>query len=199
MAHADSWPQIRHHGLLSSGRLLYETCQTPSQLASTRVERQKRSIPCFHPDFGKAVIRDQEALILRHLRLTLDTTLEEWLELLDSRVFLWASEDSLNKLMRAKNYKDSSQTVLVFNTHKLFERYQNRIEVADINTGSTIFPNSPVRGRGTFQRIHSYQKVGRRTIVEVTVPGCIKPIEEVLEYVEHREPGKPPRLLYKSA
>src|SRR5260370_37061546 len=79
----------------------------------------------------------------------------DWYRELNSRVFLWLTEERLNPLMNARAYRLQRHNVLVVDTKRLVERHERRIMLSAINSGCTIpFPHK--RGLGTFRRIAEY-------------------------------------------
>jgi hypothetical protein len=188
MTHLNAWDPIRRHGLLSTKLLLDRLQLSEADKEVLYQLRKGNSQTRNHPDFGEATIRDQS--VMPHVRLgkvlTPDTSLSDWLDLLNSRVFLWAKENSLLGLLKAKKYRDQVHTVLIFDTRKVFKKYRGRIEASDINSGAVLFPNAPERGKGTFQPISAFTPKRGRGLVEITIPEKIDNVEELLAGLEQR-------------
>lgn len=90
LAHADAWPGIKQHGLLTTTQLL-DLCQ----VEDTRVaagQRRATAVPLAHLEHGTAVIRDQKLLNIGKLAtaLTGGMTVEQWLTMLDSLAFFFS-------------------------------------------------------------------------------------------------------------
>jgi hypothetical protein len=62
----------------------------------------------------------------------------------------------LKTLFQARSYREGLHPVLIIDTGRLVKAHGDRIRVAGMNTGATIFPRSPIRGSGTFQTIEQF-------------------------------------------
>jgi uncharacterized protein DUF7002 len=140
--------------------------------------------------FGKVTLRDQIPLNTTKLAKALGglMTIEEWVALLDCRVFFWAQRESVDKLIYAKPYRNYAQTIIKVDARRFVDKYHSKIEVADINAGSTYYKAVP-RGRHTFQSIEAYTRIRRREIVEVTVLDAALDLDELNPCVVRREPN----------
>ncbi|MEM5460866.1 hypothetical protein VSR69_39545 [Paraburkholderia phytofirmans] len=107
----------------------------------------------------------------------------DWMRMLNQRVFFWVDEGSLNRHLAA-NMKDGlGRVVMAFDTRSLVNSCHKHVELAAINTGSTI--RRPARrGLSTFSPAHLYtyrewQKLrgGRDNIRELTVRGAVRDVE----------------------
>lgn len=196
MAEAGSWESITKHGLRSTTALLdlfeyhgeeryaIESCRRPGIV---RIE---------HDVFGTAVIRDNIPMHESALLKCLDNcTPREWYELLNRKVFFWLSRNRLMRLLGAKAYRDKAHTVITVDTKALLALHGDRVRLAPINTGSTLY-NPVRRGPATFSRIEDYPYAERRkrhkvenAVVELTVEYSIPEIAEIAVSVEHVEDG----------
>lgn len=139
------------------------------------------------------VIRDQIPLKFLDHVLEEDTTREEFLHLLDSRVFFWATEERLMRLLRGRMYRNTPQVVLSVDTRSLIEAYGHVIEVSPYNTGSAHVPSAPRRGRSVFRRLDDFDYDGWRAkrrkadaaVAEVTIPGAVPDIFDHVVRVSH--------------
>lgn len=90
-------PGILRHGLLPTSGLL-SLFEVP-QADRVAIERRRRSagVPITHPIHGTAVITDNLPLSETALTSCLDDDLspEDWLLLLNQRVFFWPDEENL--------------------------------------------------------------------------------------------------------
>jgi hypothetical protein len=185
-------PGILRHGLLPTSDLL-SLFEVPSADRHA-IERRRRpaSVPLRHPVHGEAVVTDNLPLSEAALALCLDDGLApgDWLALLNSRVFFWPDEEGLGRLLGARLNRNRERLVLVLDTLGLARRHQRRMELAAINTGSTI--RRPARrGLSTFVPLlrHDYEawrrlRGGLDRIREVTVVGGVPDAAEHL--IEHR-------------
>jgi hypothetical protein len=95
----------------------------------------------------------------------------EWYRLLNGKVFMWAEEERLLRLLQARHYRTLKHDVLTIDTARLLEKHAASAWLCPMNSGNT-FPVPHLRGRDTFRRIPDYP-VGRRGL----------PKKEVVEVV----------------
>ncbi len=102
-------------------------------------ERRPEQVPLHHPVHGTFYLRDQKPLHLKALANCLDgITPSEWLQLLNARVFLWATRARADKLLQAREYRNRPQLLLELDARPLLTRYLAKTAVTRINTGSVI-------------------------------------------------------------
>jgi hypothetical protein len=181
MATADSLEQIRRHGLLSTDSILSLVEMEPIRRKSLTTERRPQMTPLEHPKHGRFTLRDQKPLRDEALEKCLDgMTVQEWYQSLNSRVFMWANRERVDRLLAAKAYKYEDQLVLTIDSVKLVERHFDNISVSTINSGATLY--TPVRrGIQTFIKLKDFPTVkGTKPIAEVTVS---KRIPEMADYI----------------
>jgi uncharacterized protein DUF7002 len=188
-------PGILRHGLLPTSALL-SLFEVP-EADRPAIERRRRpaGVALSHPVHGRAVITDNLPLSEAALEACLDDGLApaDWLGILNGRVFFWPDEESLGRLLGARLNRRRERLVLVLDTLSLARRHQRRVELAAINTGSTI--RRPARrGLSTFTPLlrHDYLtwrrlRGGLDRIREVTVVGGVADVADHL--VEHRSVG----------
>jgi hypothetical protein len=191
MADGSSWGSIQRHGLLSTEALL-DLFEVP---AGSRVPilgaQRTQSVTIEHAVHGKAVIRDQKPLNRAKLEGCLkDCTFQQWLQMLNSRVFFWLCRERLQTLMCAREYCSQTHVVLVLNTLRLATDLQQRITLALMNTGNTR-PFAHDRSLSTFSRMADYpfdERVRRgpyyravELAVEVGVPNVMDYVLEAAE------------------
>jgi uncharacterized protein DUF7002 len=186
---------ILRHGLLPTSRLL--TLFEVPDADRVAIERRCRpaSVTLTHPLHGRATITDNLPLSEAALERCLEDGLapEDWLAILNERVFFWPDEESLGRMLGARLNRGRERLVLVFDTLSLARRHGERMELAAINTGSTI--RRPARrGRSTFTPLHLHDydawrrlRGGRDRIREVTVVGGVSRMADHL--IEHRRVG----------
>ncbi|GAC1534349.1 MAG: hypothetical protein NVS3B1_28820 [Marmoricola sp.] len=116
-----------------------------------------------------ATVRDQRPIISKSLAGHLDgVTLDDWLEILNSRVFLFPDQDRAKALSQTYAKLAQPQAVLVFRTTDVLAAAGDRLEVADRNTGAVPREKGcPCRGRSTFVALPDAPDL--RRIQEVTV------------------------------
>lgn len=207
MAEGGSWSGIEQVGLRTTRQLVDECAPDPATRHEILGQQRKRSHTLRHPTIGVVTIRDQRPLALHNLKPALtDMTVEQWLDALNDRVFLWAHPQRLTRLLEARLYRDSIHDVLVVDTASLVETYQDRILLAGMNTGATIFPNATKRGSDTFQPIDSFPFDERRragkalvdNVVEVCVLDGLHDAKTFVTRVERRKGATVIDTLYEA-
>src|ERR1043165_7410027 len=179
MAHKGSWPSIMKHGLLSTTALLDLFQISGADRRSLEEQLRLRSEPIRHPEYGKAVVRDQKPMTEPGLRNALQDGLSqrEWLLILNSKAFFWLTRARLDGLLSARPYRALRRDVLTVDTKLLLERHSSRVRLCHMNSGCT--QRSHPRGRRTFLPMEEYPfgspgfDVGRRVEVGrgVQAPG----------------------------
>ena len=205
MAHEDSWPSIRDHGLLSTSALLDLFEIEGEDRRAIEAAHRPDSVTITHPIHGLAVVRDQKPMSDRKLAscLTHGMTTEDWYRDLNQRVFFWATRARLETMVRARAYRNDPHTVLTVSTRRLVERYEDVIQVATINTGSTAYRAVP-RGRDTFVPLRDFdydasrRKRGpRRAIAEVVVNLAVPDVRDLIVRVERWVDGLPSTVIWQ--
>lgn len=191
-----AWKQIQARGLLPAARLVDLLEPDESRRILLTTTRRPTEALLEHPVHGRAILNDNLPLSERALASCLDDGLtpRDWLRMLNDRVFFWASEDGLDRLLGAKMNRGRRRDVLVFDTCRLARVHAERIEISPINSGSTI--RRPARrGLTTFTPLlaKSYrewqQQRGRRDrIVEVVVRDGVPDIERYFLEARTAEP-----------
>lgn len=205
MAEAGRWPAIRELGLLTTAQLV-DAC-TPDAATRAAVLDRRRTTSCTltHPVGGPVVIRDQGPLREHILRTALvDTTVAEWLHELNTRVFFWLHPRRLDGLLAARRYRDRDHDVLVMDTAALLAAHPDDIRVTGMNTGATLFPGAPRRGRGTFMTVEEFPFDERsRTralhdnVVELAVTGGVPDVADLVLRVERRRGPETTEVLWE--
>ena len=179
-----AWKSIKQNGLLSTTRLLdlFEVDKEKRIVIETK--RRPSSIVIEHSRYGRAIINDNLPLNEKSLTKCLEhgLTPADWLCILNSRVFFWASKDGLDRLLGARLNRDRIREVLVVDTLSLAKAYISQIEVCPINSGATI-RKAARRGLNTFSPLEQYSfnewsrlRGQRDRIREVTVRDAVPDI-----------------------
>lgn len=182
MAAAGSWPGISRHGLITTEDLVSSAGLDDDQSRALLHARRSVSTVIDHPLYGRVVIRDQGPLNLAHLVPALeDVTVEEWLQILNSRVFFWLHPDKLEGLLSARRYRNDPQDVITVDTRSLLDAVGDRAKLSRMNSGATLYPSAPPRGSKTFTNIADYDYLTQRrrrgprdAIVELAVLGGVR-------------------------
>lgn len=194
MAEPDSWSSIEQIGLRTTAQLV-EACSLSSRdRDALLLQRRPFSVAMEHPLVGAVTIRDQKPLALHNLRLT-DVTLEGFLHLLNTRVFLWTSPHRLLRLLSARPYRRAVHDVLVMDTASVLSSCGARVRLTGMNTGATIFPSAPPRGAESFYRVEDFpfferSRMRKRledNVVEFCVIDGIDNVADHLIRIERRQ------------
>lgn len=187
---------IRSKGLLPTSRLLDVFEVSPYERVRLEQVRRPAAVTIHHTVHGTAVLNDQSPMTERALTKCLDEGLApaDWLLLLNRRVFFWADEAGLARLLGARANQGRALDVLVVDTLGLARAHAERIELSPINSGATI--RRPARrGLSTFTPMLalSYddwrRKRGRLDrILEVTVLDGVPDIARFMTEVRRVEP-----------
>lgn len=156
MAHANSWPGIQQHGLLSTAALLDRFKIKGKERFKIESCRRPEQVKLEHIDYGEAVIRDNKPMDDVGLQRALtNTTPEIWYKLLNQKVFFWVSETRLSTLLNARAYKKDNHCVLTIDSAPLIRTYAEKIWLCPMNSGCTK-PVPHPRSLETFSRILDY-------------------------------------------
>lgn len=189
----DALPGIMQHGLLPTQQLLTLFDVVEADRRAIECQRRPTSVRLDHPGYSRATITDNAPLNMAKLAMCLDDNLapEDWLRILNERVFFWANEAGLDGLLDAKLNRIRDREVLVLDTYSLVHsvvQRRGRVELSAINSGSTLYVPAR-RGLSTFTPMerHSYeewQRLRRKSkpdqVKEVTVVGGVPDIAKHL-------------------
>jgi hypothetical protein len=100
-------------------------------------------------------------------------------------VFFWPTEDRLLTLLGARAYRNQEHDVITIDTATLLARHGDTVRLSEVNSGSTLYPNAPKRGRGTFRTVPEHPK--ERAVAEVAVREGIADVRELVVAVELRK------------
>ena len=204
MAAEGAWPSIQQHGLLPTTHLV-ESAQLPAAERARMVEQRRPvSTVITHPAYGQLTIRDQAPLKEHNLAPALtDMTIQQWLEILNNRVFFWLRPERLGRLLGARLYRNRPQDVLTLDTRSLVEANLANVRLSPINSGSTIFPHAVARGSTTFLPIEQYPFAERRktrgladAVTELAVIGGVPDVAAHVVQVDRYIGASPAGRLY---
>jgi hypothetical protein len=175
VARADAIDRILKFGLFSVTALLDRAGVTGTTRESIECQRRESSVQIIDPQMGLVILRDQRPLTYSGLQRALRDGLspQDWLRLLNRRVFFWFDLARAERLIAA--YPTDAQSVLIFDTARLLASHRESIALSPINSGSTAYVPQP-RGRETFLPIEAYpltdyrkQRGSKRAVAELTV------------------------------
>ena len=181
MAEAGAWPSIKQRGLLSTSAAL--------DLLSINAGRAQYESDYRHSKMtigvgsAQIILRDQKPMppnrLIQGLRDGL--TPSEWYEFLNRKVFMWAQEERLLRLLNAKHYRHLEHDVLTIDTVSLLRVHYEAVWLCHMNSGNAL-PVAHMRGKNIFHRISEYaaRTDGRpeKEVVEVVVDYSIPDIRD---------------------
>lgn len=181
MAERGTWESIKKHGLLSTSAALDLHKVTGSARRKLEAEHRPDKVTIGLTD--EIVLRDQKPMPPERLARALQDGISpaEWYQLLNGKVFMWAAEERLHGLLKARHYRVLEHDVLVIDAARLLKVHAPAVSLCPMNSGNT-FPMPHPRGRETFRRIQNYP-VGKRgqpkkQVVEVVVDYSIPDIAD---------------------
>ena len=170
---------IRAHGLLSP-EAMCDRCGLEGEKRDAILARRRPAATAVCDGF---LVNDNAPLSEARLRRVLDDGLspEDWLRMLNGRVFFWTDAHRAERPRNARNNRDRDRVLLAFDTLSLAHAHASRMAICPINSGATVHA-PPRRGRHTFapvegldygswrraRRERGYKK-GLDAIQEVTV------------------------------
>jgi hypothetical protein len=179
LAQANNWTSIQKHGLMSTIAMLElaKLEQSHGKTIATRLRPECITLPTGQE------IRDQRPMNEKALRDCLrNIDLEDWIVLLNSKVFFWCNKRGLQAMRAA--YLQQEQIALTIDTENLLLRHSESVQLTPINTGNTRRAPAP-RGRETFVPYFTWLQTGWQTeSVLRTKPRKLDP--EPVELVVHR-------------
>ncbi|MBD8824975.1 DUF7002 family protein [Pseudomonas sp. CFBP 13602] len=181
MAERGAWDSIRAHGLMSATAVLDYLAIEGN--ARSRFESENRhmkmDVKVGHP--SNIVLRDQKPMPEGRLiqALTDGTTPRQWYELINHKVFFWAEEARLHRLLGARDYRRLEHDVLTLDSSTFIPAYADAIWLCHMNSGNT-WPMPHRRGTEIFRRIPDYpvKHSGKpdKTVVELVVDYAVPDI-----------------------
>ncbi|WNZ81617.1 DUF7002 family protein [Pseudomonas sp. P108] len=183
MAESGAWDSIRTHGLMSATAVLDHLAIEGGDRARFESEHrnQKMDVRAGHP--SNIVLRDQKPMPESRLiqALTDGTTPRQWYELINHKVFFWAEEQRLHRLLGARDYRRLEHDVLTLDSATFIPAYAEAIWLCHMNSGNT-WPMPHRRGTEIFRRIPDYpvKRSGKpiKTVVELVVDYSVPNIAE---------------------
>lgn len=175
-----AWPCIEELGLLPAAEVL----DGDPRLRAARTE----DIAVAHPSGREILVREQRSMARANMETHLDGIgLDEWFELVNERVFLFARQRELTTYL-SRHREAGGIDLVVFDTARLLAAAKGRVEV------TTVCPTAPVpwehcrcRDRDTFEAIETF-KGDVADIEEVTIVGGINDVRRLVVRVMRYHP-----------
>jgi len=185
MAEAGTWNSIRQHGLMSTSAALDHFGYQGA--ARVPFETLHRPSMATIGEPTEIMLRDQIPMPPERLRRALvdGTTTEQWYRLINGKVFFWAQEHRLHRLLNY--YRGAEHDVLHVDTRRLLAAHKDDIWLSHMNSGNTL-PIPHHRDISLFKRIDAYPE--RRTggpakeVVEIVVDYAVPNIASFVTRVD---------------
>ncbi|MBL0797841.1 DUF7002 family protein [Pseudomonas sp. B7] len=183
MAERGAWESIRAHGLMSATAVLDHLAIEGGDRVRFESEHrnQKMDVRAGHP--SNIVLRDQKPMPEGRLiqALTDGTTPRQWYELINNKVFFWAEEERLHRLLGARDYRKLEHDVLTVDSAKFIPAFAESIWLCRMNSGNT-WPMPHHRDTQIFRRIPDYpvKRSGKpeKDVVELVVDYAVPNIAD---------------------
>lgn len=152
-----AWESIKKRGLLSTSSLLDLFEIKGEERKQIEAKRRPSTVQLKHPIHGSVIINDNVPLSEKALLTCLDDNLtpQDWLRILNERVFFWASKDGLDRLLGARLNRNRAREVIVVDTLSLVRTHMDAVELCPINSGATL-RRAARRGLKTFSPLTKY-------------------------------------------
>lgn len=176
MAEAGTWPSIRDRGLLSATAALDLLCIEGDDRIAYESAQRTQAMELSPGQASPIVLRHQRAMPPDRLAVALvdGTRPEQWYRLINGRVFFWADEARLHRMLAARDHRRRAYDVLTLDSRRLVERHRERLWLCHMHSGNTR-PAAQPRGIDTFQRIHAFPPF--KPVVEVAFDYSLPDVE----------------------
>jgi hypothetical protein len=165
---AGVWEQITNHGFRTAEQLIMEadlTDEERQRLLST----PRREPALLNVNGEKVTLRDQSPIFARKdLKAALDSGLDvsDWIRLLNQRVYFFADQTSMQKVLDKYVQADGAQDVVWLSPLKLVQTEGIRLQLSSTNTGAIARRSGPQKTTDTFVPLFQFPD---RKPAEVTV------------------------------
>lgn len=183
MAERGTWDSIQRRGLMSTTAVLDHLEVADGDRSRFESEHRNQKMDVRAGDPSNIVLRDQKPMPEGRLlqALTDGTTPQQWYELINNKVFFWAEEKRLHRLLGARDYRKLEHDVLTVDSATFIPAYAERIWLCRMNSGNT-WPMPHRRDKQIFRRIPDYpaKRSGKpeKDVVELVVDYAVPNIAD---------------------
>ena len=149
---AGVWEQISRYGFQTAEQLILEADLDDEERQRLLSEPRREAVR-LHVRGQDVTLRDQGPLFARKdLKSVLDSGLDvsAWIHLLNQRVYFFADQTSMQKLLEKYVQADGAQDVVWLSPLKLLETEGLQLELASQNTGAVARKSGPQKTAETF-------------------------------------------------
>lgn len=194
MAECGTWDSIRRRGLMSATAVLDHLQIEGRNRARYESEHRSEKMSVMAGNPASIVLRDQKPMPEGRLIKALadGTTPRQWYELINHKVFFWAEEARLHRLLGARDYRRLEHDVLTLDSSTFIPAYADAIWLCHMNSGNT-WPMPHRRGKDIFCRIPDYpvKRSGKpaKTVVELVVDYAVPDVANFVLEVRRMRGG----------
>lgn len=162
IARPEALPSIRRHGLLSATAICDRLGLQGAEREAVIGVRRSETVT-LEGEGERFLVNDNKPLLMAPLARALDDGLtpDDWLAILNGRVFFWVDEAAASNLAGA--YSDEERVLLVFDTLSLARAHADRMALSPINGGNTRRAAAR-RGRTTYAPLARYDYAAWRRL-----------------------------------
>jgi hypothetical protein len=165
---AGVWEQITNHGFRTAEQLIMEADLTDEERQRLLSTPRRESV-LLNVNGEKVTLRDQSPIFARKdLKAALDSGLDvsDWIRLLNQRVYFFADQTSMQKVLDKYVQADGAQDVVWLSPLKLVQTEGIRLQLSSTNTGAIARRSGPQKTADTFVPLFQFPD---RKPAEVTV------------------------------
>lgn len=167
---AGVWEQISQHGFQTAEQLIWQADLSDEERKELLSAPRRESVE-LRVRGQRVILRDQGPLFARKdLKTVLDSGLDvsDWIRLLNQRVYFFADQTSMQKLLDKYVQMDGAQDVIWLSPLKLLEAEGVRLELTSQNTGAIARRSGAQKTAETFVPLFRFPD---RRPAEVTALG----------------------------
>ena len=184
---AGAWDHISQHGFRTAEQLIL-AADLDDDARQVLLNEPRRDHVELKVDGHTVMLRDQGALFARKNWTTLlgdDLTVADWVQMLNRRIYLFASTEPMNKMLDKYLPLDGAQDVITLSPGRVLDAARGKIEMASRGVAS-VSKTGPQKSRTSFV---SMWESPDRVPTEVTIVDGLTDISVVVYAVRHHKDG----------